>query len=191
MSIKKEQLRDQIRNQRSNKSKSFILENSEKISEKLHNLKEFQQANRILFYVSYNGEVDTHSILKKMLSSKKKVFVPLSNQKDHTLSISELRDFSDLTPGTYGILEPKKGKIRPSSIHNIDIVLVPGVAFDTYGHRLGQGGGYYDWFLSQSTAVSIALSFELQLVKEIPVESHDQSVDIIITEKQVIRCTDD
>ena len=191
MSINKEQLRDQIRNQRSNKSKSFILEKSEKISKNLCNLKEFQQADHILFYVSYNGEVDTHSLLKKTLSSKKTVFVPLSNPKDHTLSISELRAFSDLIPGTYGILEPKKEKIRPSSIHNIDVVLVPGVAFDKYGHRLGQGGGYYDWFLSKSTAISIALSFKFQLVKEIPVESHDQSVDIIVTEHQVIRCTSD
>ncbi len=189
--IDKGQLREQMRKQRLNNPKGFIYKNSEKISENLNRIEEFQTASHLLFYVSYNGEVHTHNIIKKALSLKKKVYVPISETKNHTLTISKLHQFSDLKPGTYGILEPKKEKIQRTSIDEIDMVLVPGVAFDRCGRRLGQGGGYYDWFLSQTDIISIGLSFEFQLVKKIPVESHDQSVDFIVTEKQVIRCTDD
>jgi 5-formyltetrahydrofolate cyclo-ligase len=119
------------------------------------------------------------------------VYVPISDTTNHTLQISHLSKFSDLSPGTYGILEPKKEKIKPTSIHEIDIVLVPGVAFDRFGHRLGQGGGYYDWFLSKTNVVSIGLAFEFQILKEIPVEPHDQRVDLIVTEEKLIECTKD
>jgi len=68
------------------------------------------------------------------------------------------------------------------------VIIVPGVGFDEIGHRIGQGGGYYDWLLSHSKALSIALAFEFQIKKTIPTESHDQRVDMIITEKRVISC---
>ncbi|HMA83191.1 MAG TPA: 5-formyltetrahydrofolate cyclo-ligase [Candidatus Thermoplasmatota archaeon] len=189
MSINKEKIREQLRKQRTNKSKDFIIKNSERISENLCNLEAFKKADHILFYISYNGEVDTHNLLKKTISIDKKVYVPISNTTNHTLQLSHLSKFSDLSPGTYGILEPKKEKIKPTSIHEIDMVLVPGVAFDQFGHRLGQGGGYYDWFLSKTDVISIGLAFEFQILKEIPLESHDQRVDLIATEKQLIECT--
>ena len=122
-----------MRNQRLNNPKGFIYKNSEKISENLNRIKEFQNASHILFYVSYDGEVHTHNFIKKALSSNKKVYIPISKTKNHTLTISKLNQFSDLKTGTYVILEPKKEKIQPTSIDEIDMVLVPAVAFDQIG----------------------------------------------------------
>jgi 5-formyltetrahydrofolate cyclo-ligase len=155
------------------------------------NLSLFQDSMHPLFYVSTNNEVCTHQLIKKVLSSKKKVYVPLSEIKTHTLKISKLSYWDDLIPGTYNILEPKKEKQKLVPINTIDVIIVPGIGFDKKGNRLGQGGGYYDWLLSQTNATAIALAFEFQLLNLIPMDSHDQQVDIIITEKQVIHCGKD
>ncbi len=184
----KDKLRYNLIQQRKSTSEDFVKHNSKKICETLLNLSEFKNQSHFLFYVSYNGEVHTHDIIKKLLSLSKTVAVPISHPSNHTLTLSKLIQFDDLTPGTYGILEPKKETVSPISIDLIEVIIVPGVGFDEIGHRIGQGGGYYDWLLSHSKALSIALAFEFQIKKEIPTESHDQRVDMIITEKRVISC---
>ena len=187
--MSKDRLRNDLIKQRKSKSDHFIKKNSEKISEYLLNLSAIQNASHLLFYVSYNGEVNTHDLIKKTLSMNKTVYVPISHPTTHTLTISKLQQFVDLKPGTYGILEPKKETVIPVPIDHIEVIIVPGVVFDENGHRIGQGGGYYDWLLSNTTALSIALAFEFQIKKTIPTEPHDQIVDFIVTEKRVINCT--
>lgn len=188
MSMNKKDLRNHLICLRKQKSKQFIFKKSEKISENLNRIEEFQNASHILFYVSFNGEVHTHTLIKKALSSNKKVYVPILETKNYTLTISKLHQFTDLIPGTYGILEPKKEKRNSIHLKQIETIIVPGVGFDHKGHRLGQGGGYYDWLLTRTNATSIGLAFEFQIKKTIPVEPHDQQVDFIVTEKRVINC---
>ena len=187
--MNKEKLRYDLIQLRKQKSEDFIRENSKKIGETLLNLPEVKNASHLLYYVSYNGEVNTHDLIKKSLSMNKSIYVPISNPSTHTLTLSKLKQFDDLIPGTYGILEPKKEAFMPVPIDLIEVIIVPGVAFDDKGHRIGQGGGYYDWLLSNVNTISIALAFEFQIKKTIPTEAHDQSVNCIITEKQVINCT--
>ncbi|MDG6218688.1 MAG: 5-formyltetrahydrofolate cyclo-ligase, partial [Candidatus Thermoplasmatota archaeon] len=177
-----------INQQRKNKTQKYIFLNSERIIERILDLEFFQDSTNILFYVSYDNEVCTHQLIKNSLSFGKKVYVPLSERKTHTLTISKLFDYNDLIPGTFGILEPKKEKQHLVPINVLDLILVPGIGFDKKGNRLGQGGGYYDWLLSKTKATAIALAFEFQLVDLIPTEQHDQQVDIIVTEEQVIYC---
>ncbi len=184
----KSTLRKQLTQQRKNKTQDYVHRNSERIVKKVSNLSSFQDSMHSLFYVSTNNEVCTHQLIKKVLSSGKKVYVPISEIKTHTLQLSKLSHWDDLTTGTYGILEPKKEKQKLVPINMIDVLIVPGIGFDKKGNRLGQGGGYYDWLLPQTKATAIALAFEFQLVNHIPIESHDQQVDIIVTEKQVIHC---
>ena len=186
--MNKKELRNHLISLRKQKSKQFIFENSEKISNNLLSLPAFQDSTHILFYVSYNGEVHTHNLIKKAFSLHKKVYVPISKTKNHTLSISKLQQFNDLIPGTYAILEPKKEKRNFVPLKQVETIIVPGVGFDHNGHRLGQGGGFYDWLFTHTNATSIGLAFEFQIQHKIPVEPHDQQVDCIVTEKRVIDC---
>ena len=183
----KEELRKEIKEKRRNISKEEQRKKSKEIKEKLFGLREYKNAKTVLFYVSYDGEVFTHDMIKEALNEKK-VVVPISNKDDHSLILSELISFGDLEESSYGILEPKKEKIKEISIDEIDLIIVPGVAFDPKGNRLGHGKGYYDKLLNKTKTTSVGLCFEFQLVEKIPTESNDKPVDIIITEKRIIKC---
>jgi 5-formyltetrahydrofolate cyclo-ligase len=186
--VNKKELRKHLVYKRKQKSKSFVMKNSKYISENLRHISSFNGASHILFYVSTNGEVHTHDLIKESLSLNKNVYVPISETKTHTLTISKIKKFSDLKPSTYSILEPKKEKISAVPLHEIEVIIVPGVGFDKQGHRIGQGGGYYDWLLSHTKAISIALAFEFQIQHTLPTDPHDQKVDFIVTEKRIISC---
>jgi 5-formyltetrahydrofolate cyclo-ligase len=96
----------------------------------------------------------------------------------------------DLRMGNYNILEPREECLRPVSPERLDVVLMPGVAFDLTGGRLGYGGGYYDRFLESCSprCLLIALAFELQIVEHVPCADHDIHIHKIVTEKRVIDC---
>jgi 5-formyltetrahydrofolate cyclo-ligase len=162
-----------------------------RIKENLFSLPEFSNAEKILFYVSTKGEVLTKEMIKDSLSLGKKVVVPISNVKEKNLILSELRDFDkELRPSKFGILEPKKQFFREVSPEEIDLVIVPGIAFDRRGNRIGYGMGFYDNFLSnlKKEIPVIALAYEFQIVSEIPTHKKDVRVQKIITEKKVIDC---
>ena len=181
----KEKLRKEIKEKRKKHSKEENRKKSKEIKERLFGLKEFRDAGRVLFYVSYSGEVFTHEMIKQALKDKK-VVLPISNKHDNTLSLSIIKSWDDLEIGSYGILEPKKECIKDVQIDDIDLIIVPGVAFDLNGNRMGHGKGYYDKLLEKTKAITVGLAFEFQLVEKIPTELHDKPVDIIITEKQII-----
>lgn len=184
----KDELRKKIKKIRSDLSKSEVFEKSELIKNKLFKMKEFEQAATILFYVSYDNEVFTHDMIKECMSIGKKAIVPKSIPSDSTLILSELSNWNDLEIGAYDILEPKNDSIKEAPINLIDLIIVPGVGFDEKGRRIGHGKGYYDRLLKNANSLLVGLSFEFQLVDEIPTEKHDIKVDKIITEKRVIDC---
>lgn len=185
----KDILRKELKVKRKGLTKTEVFEKSNRIKDRLFELDEFKQSSVILFYVSYDNEVYTHNMIKECLSAGKKIVVPVSDIENRNLVLSELNDWDDLIPGSYGIFEPKKEKISEIPIKIIDIIIVPGIGFDTLGCRIGHGVGYYDSLLKESTnALHIGLAFEIQIVEKIPIESHDMSVDRIITEKRIIDC---
>ena len=183
----KDKIRKELIKIRKNLSKKVVLEKSNQIKKRLFEMSEFKQSSTILFYVSYDNEVYTHEMIKECMSIGKKVIVPFSNKKNRQLILSKLGNWNDLETGSYGILEPRKEKIEEVSINDIDLIIVPGVGFDERGHRIGHGKGYYDNLLKISKkALHVGLAFESQIVKKIPVESHDLPVDIIVTEERII-----
>lgn len=185
----KDELRRDIKKIRGNLSKEEVFEKSKKIKKRLFQMDEFKKADNVLFYVSYDNEVITHEMIKEYLSGGKRVFVPVTDKQNRCLNISRLERWDDLVMGAYGILEPKMESMKEVSIDIIDLVIVPGVAFDESGNRLGHGMGYYDSFLKKSDKVaSIGLAFEFQVVDFVPFEKHDMSLDKIITEERVIDC---
>lgn len=167
-----------------------VLEKSRLIEKSLTNHSRYRQAKNILFYVSFGNEVHTHQLIQQALENGRTIFVPISDVTTRTLHIAQLTSWDDLAPGAYGILEPKKDKQRFVSLDKIDLIIVPAVAFDGKGNRLGHGKGYYDWIISQIPNVySIGLAFGFQLVDKIPVEPKDRNVDLIITEHDIIECS--
>ena len=187
----KQTLKQEIFQKRKSLSKEEVIEKSRLIKENLLSLEEFKKAENIMFYVSFGNEVDTREAIKELLAKKEKtVIVPYVLENYPILQLSELKNFDWLEPKTFGILEPKELYIREFNHENLDLILIPGIVFDKKGYRIGYGHGYYDRFLKilKKGVKKIGLAFELQVVDEIPEEEHDVPVNIIITEKRVLRC---
>ena len=183
----KEEIRKEIKEKRMKQSEEENRKKSKKIKEKLFALKEYKKAETILFYISYDGEVFTHDMIHESFY-KKNIVVPVSNKDNFTLTLSHLKNLEELSIGNYNILEPRVEKIRKTNIKDIDLLIVPGVAFDKKCNRMGHGKGYYDRLLENVKIPIIGLAFEFQIIDEIPVEKHDKPIDIIITEKRLIKC---
>ena len=137
-----------------------------------------------MFFVSFNSEVDTHDMIRNALKNKTIIIPKVAH---HEIEPSFIIDFDNLIPGKFGILEPIE--TMKIAYKNIDLILVPGIAFDKEGHRIGYGFGYYDKFLKKvPKAIKIGLAFDFQIVDKIPREMHDVPVDLIVTEERVVEC---
>lgn len=157
---------------------------SEAIEKKLFSCEIFKRAHVVMFYISKEEEVDTHHMIKEAFRRGKKVIVPYSVSETKKIIASELQDpEKDLEIGPYGIHQPKKESIKEVPLDNIDLVIVPGVAYDEKNYRLGRGKGYYDRFLRKlsSGTVTVGICFDFQLVKDLPKDEHDFPVSKIIT----------
>jgi len=154
----------------------------------------YRQAKTVMWYSHCRSETRTQAALLRELASAKRIVVPYctkDRQGHHKLGLWWLEDVAELVPGMWGILEPPKqrwGEVgKEIVVEQLDCVLVPGVAFDRHGGRLGNGGGYYDRLLScvRADTVLIGVCFESQLVEQVVMEAHDVAMDIVITEKAV------
>ena len=162
---------------------------SARIAERVRGLAEMVEAGTISTYIDTGSEVRTMSIVKSCLAEGKVVIVPVTDRVNRKLIFSELRDpAKELEPRTFGILEPKAECLRPVSLEQAQVVLVPGVAWDRNGNRVGYGGGFYDRTINSLKGyhVKIVLSYEFQIVNKIPTTAYDKPVEKIVTENEVI-----
>jgi 5-formyltetrahydrofolate cyclo-ligase len=141
-----------------------------------------------MFYASCDYEVVTDGMIKAALKAGKRVVVPLVNKaEERTMSAVAVTDLQkDLCIGTFGVREPLESKaVEPGSI---DLVIVPAIAFDFRGHRLGYGKGYYDtWLQRFPIEKRIGLAYELQVVERLPFDGNDLPVGVIVTEMRTLR----
>ena len=160
------------------------------ICDKFMALPKYAAAGTVLFYIDVRAEVRTRHSLPTALASGKTIVVPWCNDQGE-LELFRLTDTNELAIGMYRILEPKlelrnlpEKQCRPE---DLDLVMVPGVAFDRRGGRMGHGKGYYDKLLQHARPETplVALAFECQLFPEVPVAAHDIFMDQIITEAAV------
>ena len=183
-SITKQNLRERILTLLRNQKEEERLRKSSIILKKLFKLKAFTSAKLVLFYASFDGEVYTFEMIKKAQQLGKKIGLPKVNPVERSLVPVLVEDIEkDLKSGPYGIQEPKYLKRNQLDLENIDMVIVPGVAFDKSKNRLGRGGGYYDRFLRKlSPSVStVALAFDFQIVERLPQEHHDVLVSYVLS----------
>ena len=184
----KHAIRREILSLRENHEETERTKKDEIIKKKLFSLPEFKKAKSVLFYVSIKGEVRTKDMIRESLKSGKKVLVPVSKVKEKTLEVSGIRSLKDMVPKSFGVPEPKNPKIV--SPEAIDLVIIPGIAFDGEGNRVGYGMGFYDRFLEKirKHIPLIALAYDFQIVSEIPTHGKDVRVHKIVTEKEIIEC---
>lgn len=183
----KKVIRKQIIEHRDSIDSSLRREWDKTIFFKLINSEFYKNANMIFTFVSFKSEVDTHSIIKHSISCGKTICVPRIKSKQNGIEIYKINGFEDLKEGYFGILEPIDTCLAVDK-DSIDLILMPGVAFDSQGGRLGYGAGYYDRFIaSMSKKVDkIALAYNFQIIDKVPMDTHDIKIDGIITEMESI-----
>jgi len=179
----KHKLRSKMKEAFNTLSKDIVDTANTRITESCLLLAEINNANTICIYLSLPDEVGTYSLFTELRKKNKRVVVPKIYQSN--LQLYEAESLKHLINGSFGILEPSDTLPRVKA-EDVECFIVPGIAFDTKGHRLGRGMGYYDRLLEHISQPKIALALDAQIVPMVPNESYDIVMDVIITETKII-----
>lgn len=178
-----------MRAQRLQLTPADVLARSQAICARLVGMTAFMGARHVFAYVSRGNEVLTHDLIRDLLMDGKRVGVPAFDRERNEYHASWIRHFpDDLQPGKLDILEPRADHRRVVEWDQFEVLLIPGLAFDGRGHRLGRGKGYFDRMLERATGVKIALAYDFEVLAEVPAAAHDVPMDFIVTETRVVRC---
>ena len=166
-------------------------EKDRKILDKFYESNYYREAKNIFIYISYDSEINTKGIIKKALRDNKKIYVPRTEFKTRLMDAVEITSLNNLIESEYGILEPsvEEPHIDPNEI---DLIVVPGVAFDRNGGRMGYGAGFYDRYFKKISkdnvkkVIKLALAYDFQILEKIPMNEQDVPVNYIITETKFI-----
>ena len=151
-------------------------------------LPEMKRSNMVHIYISaINNEVDTLGLILHLFEQGKQVIVPKCSLRSTDLHNIRIYSLEELKPAKFGLMEPDYNQEREIMPSQLDIVIVPLLAFDRSGGRIGFGGGYYDSLLAQCPCPKVGIAFSFQEVGKVPLEAHDQKLDIIITEREIVR----
>ena len=149
----------------------------------------YHNARTIMCYVSMRAEVDTHLLLKMMLRDGKTVCVPQVTDRNGQMRAVIIHSWDDLKcGGAFGILEPSMEDATIIEPNEIDLIIVPAIAFTQSGQRLGMGGGYYDRFLARTQAVRIGFAFSCQIKQSLPTDVWDAKLDYLVTQDGITDC---
>ncbi len=149
-------------------------------------LDKWRAAGTVALYAPIAGEADVLPLVEKARGSGKRVVFPRANTAAGSLEFFEVCSALELRPGAYGVPEPPAEEAKRISAGQIDLLVLPGLAFDLEGRRLGFGGGYYDRLLGSSPRPAIGVAFESQIHTTLPDEDHDCGVDVVVTEARSI-----
>ncbi|MFP4474822.1 MAG: 5-formyltetrahydrofolate cyclo-ligase [Desulfatibacillaceae bacterium] len=189
MKAKKRELRLSVQEMNEEIPREEHAERSNRVADRLYDFANFVESKTILLYWSMDGEVDTRPIIRHCLDIGKIVLLPALNVKQQELVPFKIDDMDkDLREGFGGRMEPDPRRCKLVPHKFVDLGIIQGVAFDERGGRLGTGDGLYDRLIPRLpvTTRKVALALESQLVNQVPMESHDKYVDIIITEDRII-----
>lgn len=172
--LMKKHIRDTIVEKRKKLAKEYIHEYSMELSKKFFDSEIYKNAQIIMSYVSIKGEFETKYINRRILSEGKILVLPKTYGQG-IMKAFEVKNMDELVKNCFGLHEPLEGKE-----HLPDLIIVPGVAFDKKGNRIGFGGGYYDRYLQNKNVKTVALCYEFQIVEGFVVEEHDIPVDYLL-----------
>jgi 5-formyltetrahydrofolate cyclo-ligase len=187
--VKKSELREEITKKLAALPAKEIAEETKAIENRLFDFANFLEAKIALMYVANKSEVPTGNILRRTYDYNKIVVLPAYDTENFGMALMKVDSLDkDLQEGPRGILEPDAARCKVVPIERIDIAIIPAIALDEKGGRIGSGEGYYDRLIPRLaiTTRKVALALEHQIIPQVPIESHDKHVDIIITEDRVI-----
>ncbi|MFH1157140.1 MAG: 5-formyltetrahydrofolate cyclo-ligase [Pseudomonadota bacterium] len=185
----KKSLLDEIINRLAVFSAEELQEKRARIEKNLLEFANFMEAQLALLYTERSSEIPTGTIIRKSLGVKKGIVLPALTDSKHKISLLRINDYDkDLIKRDYENLEPDPAVCKKVSVDQIDIAVIPGLAFDEKGGRLGFGDGFYNRLITRlpETTRKVSIAFEEQIVDQIQMESRKFNVDIIITDKRVI-----
>ncbi|NLL51499.1 MAG: 5-formyltetrahydrofolate cyclo-ligase [Peptococcaceae bacterium] len=185
--LKKESFRQEALRRRKALSPLERRQKSALIFKELQSLRVFEPCQTIMTYLNFRDEVETTPIAEKILQDGKDLIIPFCQRREIVpCAITDL--VKDVQVSNFGIREPLPDRLKPVSPEEIDLVLVPGLAFDYHGHRIGFGAGYYDRFLPRlrQDAVIIGIAFACQLFDNLPREDYDYKLPLLVTENGLI-----
>jgi len=185
----KKEIRNQVASKIADLSDEQLMEKELRIENRLFEFANFLEAGIALLYVNGKNEVSTQKILKRCYDYNKIVILPAFDADNMSIKLMKVdRPDKDLRVGQKGVLEPDPERCKIVPVDCIDIAVIPSIALDEKGARIGSGDGYYDRLIPELsiTTRKVTLAIEEQLVQQVPMESHDKHVDIIITEKRII-----
>lgn len=181
--IDKNTLRKQMKQKRNTLNEEERIEAAEGCLQQLRQVPGYEQVSWMYCYMSYLSELDTRRMIEIFLKEGKRVAVPKVQETE--MDFYEISALSDCVNGAFGILEPT-GDNEP--ITEAGWILMPGLAFDLQGNRLGYGGGFYDKYLEkQDNLVKIALAYDFQVIPTVSAEIFDQPVDYIVTPERIFK----
>jgi len=186
--VEKKQLRKYIQDKRDNLSLGLRKKKNKEITQKFLKTTDYLNSKNIFIYYPCRSEIDTTIIIKKALKESKNIILP--RVEGTLLNLYFINDiYTQLQEGSYKIMEPIPSSCTRAHIADINLAIVPGIAFDRNLNRLGYGGGFYDKIIRNlpQNIKKIALSFDIQIVPNIPVLDHDIKIDIIITESKIYK----
>jgi 5-formyltetrahydrofolate cyclo-ligase len=180
-------LRKKVREALAKLSHEQIAEWSRAITQRILELNEYQQAKTVMVYLSMMGEHGTDELIRHAMAAGKSVCAPKVMWQTGRMYPMRLTSLEAVEVDDHGIRTPISDEQCP--VDQCDFILVPGLAFDARGRRLGRGGGFYDKLLSRTDvrAAKVAAAFDLQIVESLPVDVHDQPVDVIVTPSRQMR----
>jgi len=181
----KQDLRKIMREKRRTLESQEAVAMNEAIYQRLFQHEALADADHILVYLSFRSEIDTRPLIDRWLQEKRHIYVPVMQPETRTiLPVRIFKDYKDLPVNSYGIQEPALDDAEILDVKSLDLVIVPGLAFDSRGYRLGYGGGYYDRLLLRlrNEARTLALCYDFQMVDAVPIGPHDRQVQTILTE---------
>ena len=184
----KREIRQRILRLRNAMPLEAIAAKSCEIVRRLKELREIRELSTLMVFLNFGSEVVTDGLIAWGWEEGKRIVVPFCRPEGRELTPCRIDSFAELETGHYGIREPKADRLRVVPPGEIDAVVVPAVAFDRRGYRVGYGGGYYDrFFLGCPQAAKIGVAFACQITEEVPVEPYDVTMDCIVTEKEILR----
>ncbi len=184
----KHMIRKQIIKSRQELTYEQWLQKSYDIFNHIRTLSEIHNSQNIMAFMDFKKEVYMHPLLEHILSLRKNLTIPRVKKNNPILELCNIKNLDNMKISSLGIREPLDSHTDFTKPSDIDLVIIPGVAFTKRGERLGYGGGYYDRIipLMSKNPPIIAPAFDLQIIDSLPVENHDQKVNKIITESQII-----
>ncbi|MBN2163936.1 MAG: 5-formyltetrahydrofolate cyclo-ligase [Pontiellaceae bacterium] len=189
MSETKQQMRREIAALRRKLQPEWVVTASQQITERLRSEETFQSARSVALYKAIAGEVQLEELFAECWQLGKRTVIPVFNAAVNCYELAEVDANTPFVTGNYGIQEPVDAPRVP--VEQLDLMVVPGIAFDAAGNRLGRGGGYYDRLLTGFQGTAIAVAFDFQFLDTVPHENYDIPMDFVVTPTNVLKVSNE